>query len=117
MLYRTLADITVVFHLAWILFLIFGVFVGLKWRWVRITHICGWVFSIMLQIRGWYCPLTQLEHWLHAKNGWTYTSGFIQHYVERVVYLDVTREIILAASVVVIVVSGWLYYRKLKIRN
>jgi len=117
MLYRILADITVVFHFLWILFLVFGVFPGLKWKWSRITHISGWVFSIVLQLNGWYCPLTHLEAWLRGKGGWAYTGSFFRHYVESIVYLDVSPGYVLAASVVVIIVSGGLYYFKLRSVN
>ena len=115
--YRTLADITVLIHLFWILFLIIGVIPGLRVKWIRITHIAGWCFSILLQIRGWYCPITHLEYWLRGKAGWTYSGTFIHHYVERMVYLDVSRVSVFIASLVVIVVSGGLYIYKLKIKK
>jgi hypothetical protein len=112
MSYQILADITVVFHLFWILFLVFGVIPGLKIKWIRIAHLSGLGFSIILQIKGWYCPLTYLESWLRGKAGWTYSGSFIRHYVEELVYLDVSRTAIFIGTLVVVGLTVWLYVVK-----
>jgi hypothetical protein len=35
---------------------------------------------------GWACPLTPLEKWLRRRDGESYEGGFVDHYVEDVVY-------------------------------
>lgn len=117
MLYRTLADITVAFHLLWILFLIFGCIPGLWVKWIRIAHIASLGFSILLQVKGWICPLTHLEVWLRGKAGWTYSGSFIEHYVEKLVYLEVSREVVFAVTMVVVVVSVGLYIFKARMKS
>jgi len=110
-MYEILADIVVATHFLWILFLIFGAIPGRRIRWVRILHICSLIFSVLLQLNNWICPLTHLEVWLRAKSGWTYSGGFIQHYIEKLVYLEAPRWTIFAGTVMVIMVTIWIYWR------
>jgi len=110
-MYSILADIVVAVHLLWIMFLIFGALVGWKVRWVMWLHLGSLGFSVVLQVFGWLCPLTHLEVWLRAKSGWAYSGMFIQHYVEKLVYLDVSRTAVFVGTAVVIAGSGVLYLK------
>lgn len=111
MLYGISADIIVTVHLLWILFLILGALVGMKVRWVRLTHIGALAFSVLLQLNNWVCPITHLEYWLRSRSDSAYTGGFIKHYVEKLVYLDVSPSAVLWGTGVVIVGSIFLYWR------
>jgi Protein of Unknown function (DUF2784) len=114
MTYKVLADAVVMVHFSWILFLIFGVFPGVRWRAVRIIHISGLAFAIVIQAFDRYCPLTDLEVWLRSKQDpcATYTGSFIVHYAEKLVYIDLPRWLILAATVLVVGFNTWIYLRK-----
>ena len=115
MFYRITADITVICHLLWILFLIFGAVIGVRIKRVRIVHLAALGFSILLQLNGWICPITHLEVWLRGKAGGGYSGEFIRHYVEKLVYLDVSRGAVLAVTVAVVGVTVWLYFfRKMR---
>ncbi len=111
MLYRIAADITVVLHLLWILFLVFGAFIGRRFKWVKRLHFGGIIFAIVIQALGWYCPLTYLEIWLRRMHdsSHSYTGSFIIHYLERIVYIDINPKIIFALTVFLAVISLWLY--------
>jgi hypothetical protein len=42
------------------------------------AHGLGLAFSIVMQVFGWYCPLTHLEFWLRAVHPATiYPGSFI----------------------------------------
>ena len=110
MLYKILADIVLISHFLWILFLMFGVLLGVRIKWARTVHLSALGFSILLQLNGWICPLTHLEFWLRGKAGYNYRGGFIEHYVEKLVYLEVKPEYIFAATIVVVAVTLWLYF-------
>jgi len=112
MFYQTLADIVVVVHLGWILFLIFGAIPGRRWRWVRWLHLGALAFSVALQSCSWICPLTYLEVWLRALAGnvEAYHSGFITHYAERLVYARLPRRAELGATIIIGVASLWAYF-------
>ena len=116
MIYKILADGVVLIHFLWIIFLFFGVFWGIKNKTVRIFHISGLVFAFFIQIVGWYCPLTHLEVWLRSKHGsaLTYTGSFIILYVEEIVYLELSRTLILVLTFILCGFNTWLYLRKIR---
>lgn len=111
MFYGIAADITVVIHLIWIVFLIFGAFIGRKHRRIRQVHIGALAFAVIIQVMGWYCPLTHLEIWLRRMRDPShgYSGSFIAHYAEKLVYLEVSGALILVLTIVLVAVSVWLY--------
>ncbi len=60
MAWKLAADLVVVIHLLWILFIIFGALIGRRIIWVKWLHIGALAFSVVLQIFQWICPLTYL---------------------------------------------------------
>jgi hypothetical protein len=114
MLYKIIADIVVSAHLLWILFLIFGALWGRRNTTVRIIHISGLAFAMIIQAFDWYCPLTNLEVWLRSKHdqALSYTGSFIIHYVEKIVYIEIPRELIFALCIVLCGINAWLYLSK-----
>jgi hypothetical protein len=113
MLYKVLADVVVFIHFLWIVFLIFGAVLGRKKKTVGILHISGIVFALVIQIFGWYCPLTYLEVWLRAKHNpvLAYPGSFIAHYAEEIVYLELSRGLIFVLTVIIGGFNAWLYLK------
>lgn len=111
MLYKLAADFTVFIHFLWIIFLLFGAIIGRKFRAVKYLHIAGLGFAVIMQIFGWYCPLTHLEVWLRQRHEplLTYRGSFLIHYVERIVYVELTPGIIFVLTIILIVASVFLY--------
>ena len=110
MLYRVLADIIVIVHLLWVLFLITGAYWGRKHRAVMIVHGSGMLFAVVIQLFGWYCPLTHLEAWLMVKQGApSYPGSFIGHYAYRLVYIDVPTSVITFLTILLAVATAWVY--------
>jgi len=88
MVYRVLADFIVVVHFIWILFIIFGVvFAFFRFK-IALLHLAGLVFSLLLNLMGWYCPLTYLENYLYSLHGYksTDTGSFLLKVLEPLVY-------------------------------
>jgi len=114
MLYKILADIVVVTHFLWILFLFFGGFWGVKNKAVKIFHISGLFFALLIQIFDWYCPLTHLEVWLRSKHNptITYTGSFIIHYVEKIVYIEISRFLLILFTILLCGINAWFYLKK-----
>jgi Protein of Unknown function (DUF2784) len=111
-LYSLAADAVVVFHFAWILFLAGGFLIGRRVRWMMWLHISGLVYSILLQIFSWICPLTYLEVWLRDRAGSGFHSeSFIAHYLEKIIYLEVPPSFILFLTLLVIGISAAVYSR------
>ena len=118
MLYKILADIVVSLHLSWIMFLIFGALSGIKNKGVRIVHISGLVFAVIIQVFGWYCPLTYLEVWLRSKHDPTlsYAGSFIIHYMEKMIYIELPGSLVFFLSILLFGINSWLYLRGRKNR-
>jgi hypothetical protein len=109
--YKIAADLVVFIHLVWILFLIFGVLIGRRIRWVMWTHLGGLGFSIVLQIVSAVCPLTYLEVWLRERHDpeLAYPGSFITHYVEELVYLQVDQVLLFWLTMGVVLISFVIY--------
>lgn len=87
MLLRLAADLLVLLHFAFIVFVVVGGFLAWRWRWVAWAHVpcAGWGAAI--ELMGWICPLTPLEVALRRQAGQAgYEGGFIQHYIVPIVY-------------------------------
>ena len=87
MAYRLLADAVVLFHTAFVAFVVLGGF--LAWRWSRIAwlHLPCAVWGAVIEYQGWVCPLTPLENDLRRRAGLAgYAGGFVEHYVLPVLY-------------------------------
>lgn len=99
--FKLLADLMVLFHLLWILFLFFGAFWGVRIRAVRILHLFGLALALYTQLLDRYCPLTHLEVYLRSRQNpaATYSGSFLIYYIEKVVYLEISYVLILIATV------------------
>jgi hypothetical protein len=116
MLYKIFADIIVFIHFLWILFLIFGAFLGVRYKAAKIFHISGLVSAVISQIFDWHCPLTYLEVWLRERHNpaLSYTGSFIIHYLEKMIYIEVSRNLILILIIILCGFNAWFYHNKKK---
>jgi len=114
MLYKIFADLIVVIHFAWILFMLAGTILTLggffykrffDWWLFRTLHFCGIIYVGFLAVLREYCPLTILENTVRAKYNpdLTYPGSFIVHYIEKLVYPDVNPSTILVPTIFIAV--------------
>jgi hypothetical protein len=101
MSYKLLADLVVILHFLWILFLVFGALWGTRRVTVRILHLSALVFALIIQAFDWYCPLTHFEVWLRSMHDpdLVYSGSFIIRYIEKIVYVEVPRMVIILCTV------------------
>jgi hypothetical protein len=86
-LYRLLANVVVIVHALFIVFIVFGGFLAWRWRWVAVRHIPAAIWGVLIEYRGWVCPLTPLENALRVKAGQAgYSGGFVEHYLLPAIY-------------------------------
>ena len=115
MWYLWLADLTLCLHAGFVLFVIFGGLLVLRWRWIAWLHLPAAAWGAFVEFTGWICPLTPLENWLREQGGETsYRSDFIAQYLLPMLYPgDLTRDLqwLLGTGVVVlnIAVYWWLW--------
>ena len=111
MLSRLLADIVVVVHVSFVMFVVLGGF--LAWRWPRVAwiHLPAAVWGATIEFGGWVCPLTPLENHFRRLAGQAgYTGGFIEHYIIPVLYpVDLTASLRVALGTFVILVNAVAY--------
>lgn len=109
--YAMAADLLVVLHLIFILFVAAGGLAVLRWPRLAWAHLPAAVWGAAIELGGWICPLTPLENSLRLRGGEAgYTGGFIEHYILPLVYPSgLTREIQIGLGIAVIVVNGLAY--------
>ena len=87
MIYRALADLVLVVHLSFVLFVVLGGLLVLRWRKVAFVHVPAAVWGVFIEYAGWICPLTPLENSLRSSGGQAeYGGSFIEHYIQPVLY-------------------------------
>lgn len=114
MIYRVLADLTLVVHLGFILFVVVGgLFVAWRPRIVWL-HVPVALWGALITLIGWTCPLTPLENHLRRLGGQAgYDESFIEHYLISIIYpqgIGQTGWILLGVGVVVVnlLIYGWI---------
>lgn len=108
-----LAHLIVFIHFSFILFVIFGGFLVLKWRKLIWFHLPAAAWGALIEFAGWICPLTTLENRLRSVSGGGYANSFIERYIIPVIYPPaLTREIQVALGLAVILLNLFVY-RKL----
>lgn len=96
---RILADAIVVFHAAFVAFVLFGmlaIVLGLALRrgwvrnfWFRTLHLTAIGVVTALTLAGMMCPLTVLENQLRRQAGQqSYPGDFIGYWAHRLIFFD-----------------------------
>jgi len=113
MSYRLMADIVVVLHFTFILFVLMGGILSIWWRKVVWIHIPAAAWGVLIEFAGWICPLTPLENLLRVKSGEVgYLGGFVEKYILPVIYpAGLTREIQIALGIFVIIINLAIYWK------
>jgi len=65
--YRSLADLVVLVHFAFLLFVVLGGPLVLRWPGVAWVHVPAALWGILIEFSGWICPLTPLENRLRER--------------------------------------------------
>ena len=120
--YLLLADLVVLVHSAFVLFVILGGFLTVRWHGVAWIHLPAAAWAAIVEIFGWVCPLTPLENWLRQQGGESgYGSDFVARYVLPTLYpMDLTRGVQTAIGIFVILINLAIYawiFRLLKTKR
>lgn len=111
MLYLLLADITLVVHVSWIIFLIFGSCWGRTHKLIMTVHLGGILFALLSLVFDWDCPFTSLEVWLRSKENTAdaYSGSCIAHYVGKFTSIGIAPAVIFAIILLIALVNLWIY--------
>jgi hypothetical protein len=116
-MYGFLADLVMVLHFGFILLVVFGGLLALRWQRFALLHLPAVLWAIFLELKpGTLCPLTPLEQSLRLRAGESaYGGGFIEHYLEPIIYPDMSLhdQYFLGIGLFVLtVVIYWRVYKK-----
>jgi len=119
MLHALLADLILLLHLAFILFVVLGGLLVYRHAWVAWLHVPAVVWGVVVELMSWICPLTPLENRLRALAGQGgYDGDFIGAYLLAVIYPDgLTREIQIGLGLGALLLNLLVYGRLLARRR
>ena len=111
MLYRAAADAVLVLHLAFVVFVVLGGILVLRWRKLAWAHLPAVVWGALIEFSGWICPLTPLEIALrHAAGDAAYAGDFLEHYIAALLYPEsITRDVQVALGIGVVLLNAVIY--------
>lgn len=94
-MYEFAANLTLIVHFAFILFVVFGVLLFFVSTRIIYAHIPSVIWGVYLELTHSICPLTYVENWFLGKATLeTYSQTFIQNYLVPVVYpINITKEL------------------------
>jgi hypothetical protein len=111
--YRTLVTAILVAHFAFIGYVVFGGFLAVRWPRAFWPHLLAAGWGLLVVAVPLNCPLTWAEDWARQRAGEApLTKGFIDRYVEGVIYpAGYAEQLWVLAGLVV--AGSWLWaYRR-----
>ena len=118
--HRVLADLVVWIHLGFVVFVVLGGLLLMKWPRLIGIHLPAVWWGIAIELSGWICPLTPLENWLRHKGGEeNYQFDFVAQYLLPMLYpqgLTRRSQILLGLVVLILNVAiyGWVFGRRVR---
>lgn len=105
-------DIIIILHLGFVLFVLFGGLLLLIRRWLIWLHLPALAWGILVEFKGWICPLTPLENQLREQAGLNlYEGDFVMHYLMPILYpANLTRTMQITFGLIVIGVNLGVYF-------
>ena len=103
MVYRVLADAVVVVHFAFVVFVVVGSLLARHRPALVWLHLPALAWAVGIVAVGYECPLTALENHLRRLGGERpYPGGFVDHYIENVIYPQRYTPLVLTLAAMVI---------------
>jgi Protein of Unknown function (DUF2784) len=108
-----LGDGVITVHYAFLVYLLVGGFLALRWRWTVVPYALAVVWAVVVVSTNVACPLTALQNQLREASGKPpLTDSFINLYVQGVAYPQHYEAVAQAAVAVVVAVSLTLFWRR-----
>jgi hypothetical protein len=111
--YALLADLALLLHFGFILFVVMGGLAVLRRPRLAWLHLPAVAWGTAVELCGWFCPLTDLEnYWRRQAGGPGYDSSFIDRYLTPLIYpAGLTREAQIALGLIVLSINLLIYGR------
>ena len=110
-MYELAADLTLIVHFAFIIFVVFGALLFFVSTKIIYVHVPALIWGIYIELTHSVCPLTYLENWfLQKANLTTYSEGFIQNYLVPIVYPKHLTDNLQIYFAIVLIVANMIMY-------
>lgn len=113
MLYRLLADFVVLLHFGFVLFVVLGGLLVLRWPLLAWLHLPAVAWGVAVEFGGWFCPLTYLEVWLRGDVHRVGTdTDFISRFLLPILYPpELTRTVQICLGLGALAINSATYWR------
>ncbi|RLJ68500.1 DUF2784 domain-containing protein [Sulfurisoma sediminicola] len=117
-----LADLVVLLHLGFVIFVVSGGLLALRWPRAAWLHLPAAAWGAAVEFFGWICPLTPLENALRqTSGGGAYSGDFVSRYLLPVLYpAGLTAEIQMLLGIGVLAtnatVYAWVFHHRVRQR-
>jgi hypothetical protein len=110
-MHAVLADVVLVAHFAFVLFVALGGLLVLRWPRAAWVHVPAALWGVAIEFAGSVCPLTPLENRLRELAGQsTYEGDFIARYLMPLIYPEgLNREAQIALGLAALVFNAAIY--------
>lgn len=119
MLHALLADLVLLVHGLFILFVLLGGFLVLRRPVVAFWHLPAVIWGVIIETGGCVCPLTHLENRFRRQGGQSgYGGSCVEHYLEPVLYpVGLTEQLQLLLGLLLLSVNLVVYILLLRRRR
>jgi hypothetical protein len=113
--YLVLADATLVVHLVYIVWVIFGAIFTRKRPRLAALHIATILWAIVAETTSVPCPLTLLENWCEARAATApYHGPFLLHYLDATVYPNIPVVLLITVAVIICLFNLGVYAQRFR---
>lgn len=93
MIYRALADLVLILHFCFVIFVVFGGLLVVRRHFIAWFHLPTVIWGVLIEFYVWTCPLTTLENWFRQFGGEAgYADGFIDYYISAILYTNISPQ-------------------------
>ena len=93
MIYRALAELVLILHFCFVIFVVLGGLLVLRRHWIAWLHLPAVAWGVVIEFFWWACPLTSLENRLRELGGEAgYATGFIDYYLSIILYTPLSPQ-------------------------
>ena len=110
-MYEFFANLTLIIHFIFILFVIFGGLIFFIFSKIIYIHFPTLIWGIYVEFTNSICPLTYLENWFLYQDGLTtYPGNFINKYLLQIIYPEgLTSNIQIYLGITLIIINIMIY--------
>jgi hypothetical protein len=115
-IFRLSADVVVVVHVVFVLFVLLGGLLALRWPQLAWLHVPAAVWGVLVEYMDSICPLTPVENYLRERGGLaSYPGDFVEHYLLPLLYpVRLTRGTQMFLGSTALVFNAFVYWRVIR---